>query len=221
MNYLQEIKAFYDLAQLKQLSTGQIALWNGLMYINNKCSWAEWFTVSNLTLQLTTGLSRSGINKNRNALKQLGLIEFKANGTKATSYKMITMSKSNQDSNQISNQVGSQDSNQDSSTLNKHKHKHKENYKKKFGEFQNVFFTEEQYVKLQELFPKDYEERIQKLDDYMQSTGKKYKDCLATIRNWARKEGYVFPDKTEYKEIDTEKLTKEEYLKLVRGEKDV
>ena len=115
MNYLAEIKAFYDLVQIKQLSTGQIALWNALMYINNKCGWNEWFTVANLTLQLTTGLSRAGINKNRNVLKQLGLIDFKPNTTKATSYKIITMSKSNQVSSQISNQIG----NQNSSTLNK------------------------------------------------------------------------------------------------------
>lgn len=119
MNYLTEIKAFYDLVQIKQLSTGQIALWHGLMYINNKCDWNEWFTVANLTLQLETGLSRACINKNRNVLKQLGLIDFKPNTTKATSYKIITMSKSNQVSSQISNQDSNQIGNQNSSTLNK------------------------------------------------------------------------------------------------------
>ena len=60
--------------------------------------------------------------------------------------------------------------------------------KKKYGEYQNVFFTDEQYEKLLSEFPNDYNERIEKLDCYIQSTGKKYKDCLATIRNWARKE---------------------------------
>ena len=119
MNYLTEIKAFYDLVQIKQLSTGQIALWQGLMHINNKCNWNEWFTVANLTLQLITGLSRAGINKNRNVLKQLGLIDFKANTTKATSYKIITMSKSNQVSSQDSSQISNQNSNQIGSTLNK------------------------------------------------------------------------------------------------------
>lgn len=57
-----------------------------------------------------------------------------------------------------------------------------------YGEYQNVFFTEEQYTKLINEFPNDYKERIEKLSGYMQSTGKKYKDCLATIRNWARNE---------------------------------
>ena len=56
-----------------------------------------------------------------------------------------------------------------------------------YGEYKNVFFTDEQFQKLLKEFPEDYKEKIQRLDDYMQSTGKKYKDCLATIRMWERK----------------------------------
>jgi len=137
MNYIAEIKAFYDLVQVKQLSTGQIALWHALMHINNKCAWIEWFTVPNLTLELNTGLSRSGIYKARNILKQYGVIDFKANGTKATSYKLVSLLNSNQvseqgktallnskqvgkqDGNQVGKQVGKQDSNQVGNTLNK------------------------------------------------------------------------------------------------------
>lgn len=126
-NYLAEIKAFHDSVGIKQLSTGQIALWYALMYINNKCAWTEWFTIPNRLLELNTGMSRSGVAKARNQLKQLGYIDFKPQGTKATLYKINTMLKSNQDSNQISkqngnqasNQIGSQNSNQDSSTMSK------------------------------------------------------------------------------------------------------
>lgn len=57
----------------------------------------------------------------------------------------------------------------------------------KYGEYKNVFFTNEQYEKLKNEFS-DYKERIDKLDNYMQSKGVKYKDCLATIRNWAKKD---------------------------------
>jgi hypothetical protein len=79
-----------------------------------------------------------------------------------------------------------------------------------YGEYKNVFFTEEQYNKLKEEFPNDYEKRIQSLDDYMQSSGKKYKDCLATIRNWARKEGYKKPkEKKKYKDYI---MTDAEYI---------
>lgn len=230
MNYIAEIKAFYDLVQVKQLSTGQIALWNALMYINNKCAWIEWFTVPNILLELNTGMSRSGVLKARNSLKQLGLIDFKANGTKATSYKIHTIAKSTQESNQASTQdgvqVSKQVSTQDSNTLNKLNETKlkKENIKRKYGEYQNVFFTDKQYENLIELFPKDYQERIQKLDDYMQSTGKKYKDCLATLRNWARKDGYDFKkiEKTETKEeeelcFNSSDLTEEQYVAYMQG----
>ena len=35
-------------------------------------------------------------------------------------------------------------------------------------------------------YPTDWQDRIEKLSAYMESTGKKYKNHLATIRNWAR-----------------------------------
>jgi FMN phosphatase YigB (HAD superfamily) len=60
--------------------------------------------------------------------------------------------------------------------------------RKKYGEYSNVLFTEEQYEKLLLEFPRDYKERIERLSEYMASTGKPYKDHLATIRNWSKKE---------------------------------
>lgn len=123
MNYIAEIKAFYDIAQVKQLSTGQIALWHALMYINNKCAWIEWFSVPNIMLEINTGLTRDGIAKARNILKQKELIDFKSNGTKATSYKLNRIANFIQDSMQdciqdnIQNSI--QNSLQSSKTLNK------------------------------------------------------------------------------------------------------
>ena len=125
MNYIGQIRGFYDLQLSKPFSTGQIALWHALMHINNKCSWIEWFTAANLTLELLSGLSRQGIVKSRNELKQQGLIDFKSNGTKATSYtiKLLYMSNSVQagiqDGVQNSVQDGVQDGVQNSGTLNK------------------------------------------------------------------------------------------------------
>lgn len=234
MNYLAEIKAFYDLVQVKQLSTGQIALWHALMAINNKCAWIEWFTVPNIMLELNTGMSRSGVLKARNSLKQYGLIDFKTNGTKATNYKIITIAKSKQESNQestqeseqASKQDSTQVSKQDSNTLNKLNETKlkKENIKRKrYGENQNVLFTDEEYEKVKTYFPNDYEKRIQALDDYIQSKGAKYKDFVATLKNWARKEGYKPPSlsepkKEKFREVDISQLTQEEYGKLMRKE---
>lgn len=95
MNYFKLISAFYDSQLLNPLSTGQIALWNALAFINNRCAWIEWFTVANQTIELMTGLNKSTIVRNRNILKQQGLIDFKlGNGNKACKYKLIDISNS-------------------------------------------------------------------------------------------------------------------------------
>ena len=51
-----------------------------------------------------------------------------------------------------------------------------------------VLLTDEDYEKLKAEFPHDYSERIARLDEYIASTGKKYRNHLATIRSWARKD---------------------------------
>lgn len=113
MNYLSQLQAFRDYQMFEtKLSSGQIALWHALMQINNKCAWIEWFTAANQTLETLSGSSRSAINKNRNVLKQLGLIDFRSNGKKATSYKVCVLytSNSTQGSVQQSTQQGVQES---------------------------------------------------------------------------------------------------------------
>ena len=58
----------------------------------------------------------------------------------------------------------------------------------KYGEYQNVLLSDDDLAKLQAEFPNDWERRIENLSSYIASTGKSYKNHLATIRNWARKE---------------------------------
>lgn len=57
-----------------------------------------------------------------------------------------------------------------------------------YGEYENVKFTDTELAKLKEEFPNDWQNRIENLSGYIASTGKKYTNHLATIRNWARKE---------------------------------
>lgn len=61
--------------------------------------------------------------------------------------------------------------------------------KHQHGEYSNVLLTAEELQKLIAEYPQDYQERIEELSRYMKSTGKVYKDHLATIRNWARRAG--------------------------------
>ena len=56
------------------------------------------------------------------------------------------------------------------------------------GEFENVLITEEELEKLKERFPYDWEDRVERLSEYIQSKGKRYKSHYATILAWARKD---------------------------------
>ena len=58
----------------------------------------------------------------------------------------------------------------------------------KYGEYKNVLLSDEQMEKLKIEFPNDYQERIERLSEFCESSGKTYKNYLATIRSWARKE---------------------------------
>ena len=58
----------------------------------------------------------------------------------------------------------------------------------KYGAYNNVLLTDEDMSKLREEFPTDWPGRIERLSEYIASTGKKYKSHLATIRSWARKD---------------------------------
>ena len=58
----------------------------------------------------------------------------------------------------------------------------------KYGEYKNVVLSDEDMEKLKKEFPEDYEERIERLSSYIASKGIPYKNHLATIRNWARRD---------------------------------
>lgn len=65
----------------------------------------------------------------------------------------------------------------------------------KYGMYANVLLTDDEYQKLTEEFPHDYTDRIERLSEYIASTGKKYKSHLATIRSWAKKDMETKPRK--------------------------
>lgn len=93
MDLFKLIREFYIQQSVNPLSTGQIALWHGLVYQCNQLGWPSEFNMPNRTLETLTGLSRQGIVKARNALKQSGLIDFQTNGVKATTYSVIDISR--------------------------------------------------------------------------------------------------------------------------------
>lgn len=63
----------------------------------------------------------------------------------------------------------------------------KKEVKHKYGEYKNVLLTDTELEKLKTEYS-DYQDRIERLSSYVESTGKKYKSHYATIRMWARKD---------------------------------
>ena len=58
----------------------------------------------------------------------------------------------------------------------------------KYGTYKNVLLTDEDMEKLKSEFPDDWQNRIERLSEYIASSGKAYKNHLATIRVWAKKD---------------------------------
>lgn len=56
------------------------------------------------------------------------------------------------------------------------------------GSFTNVLLTTNQLQDLKNHFPNDWEERIERMSRYLQSTGKEYHDHFATLLLWADRE---------------------------------
>ncbi|MCD7756800.1 MAG: helix-turn-helix domain-containing protein [Clostridiales bacterium] len=90
-------------------------------------------------------------------------------------------------------QLSKEESNTDSNKRKKEKdprHQH--------GQYRNVLLSEDEFQTLQAEFPLDYQQRIERLSEYIASTGKTYKSHLATIRSWARRDKQKRTEKPTY-----------------------
>ena len=105
MNYLKQVLALNQLQLRDPLSKGQYMLFHALLNVNNDCGWIEWFEVASIRLELFSQMSREGVQKARKELIERGLIEFKSNGTRASSYRL---KKLYEDSTQTSTQINTE-----------------------------------------------------------------------------------------------------------------
>ena len=69
--------------------------------------------------------------------------------------------------------------------------------KHQHGKYKNVLLTDDELEELKKEFPVDWQERIERVSEYCASKGRAYKNYLATIRAWARKDGDAKPPKKE------------------------
>jgi hypothetical protein len=92
VNYISEIREFYDLVEQFELSSSCICLWHALMHQANKARWKDEFSVAISTLELRTGLKRGAIYTARNTLIQRGFIRVKQrDGQQSALYKIISL----------------------------------------------------------------------------------------------------------------------------------
>lgn len=206
MNIYHELKAFRDWTILNRPTTGEIALWYSLLSINNMAGWSEWFTASNQTLQLLTGLSKSSLDRSRNKLCQRGILHYRPGTTRqAGSYRLVSLwdqSRVECETNSGSNVRLIRDQCETNrGNINKHKHnvtKHREyppdppaggSTPAKIQYANCVSMTEVEYQDLVNRFGEDEtKEWINRLNLWKASKGKRTKSDYFTILNWERME---------------------------------
>ena len=196
MNYLAEILAFNNWIRYNSAITkSDICLWHSLMSMANRFAWKE-FTSPILTLLSESKLTKNEFYKSRNKLKQFGLINFKErDGNKATVYKVNSIvslyGKQNQTQSgtQIVTQTVTQNVNINKTKNQKPKTRNNKEIKKEsFGEFENVRLSEQELDKLKSRFGEGANSYIERLSNYIASSGKRYKSHYATILTWAEKD---------------------------------
>ena len=57
-----------------------------------------------------------------------------------------------------------------------------------YGQYRNVLLTDSEYSAIQKEYPEQASSVITKLDEYMETTGKRYSSHIATLRKWARED---------------------------------
>lgn len=98
--------------------------------------------------------------------------------------------------------------------------------KHKHGQYNNVLLTDDDLEKLKQEIPNDYQRYIEKVSEYCASTGKSYKNYLATIRNWHRRDIEKVKPQIEdklptYNDSNNQTFSEEEeneILKMMRGD---
>ena len=209
MTYIDRMNTFNLSLLEKPVSPNARALYYYLLHFNNSLGWRETFSIANIVLASSSGLSEQQMYRARTELINNGYIKYKKpkHSSLTGIYQVLQLfdyqnniKNDNQTevkpkSNRSQNEVNSITLNRlDKTRLDKSKKeidKEKEPHtlKNSFGEFKNVKLTEQEYKNLiidyGELKANEF---ITRLDNYIESTGKRYKSHYATILNWIRKE---------------------------------
>lgn len=125
------------------------------------------------------------------ARREAGSKGGKSNQEKQKQAKQANATFNKQNEQKVANQAdidGDRDRDIDIDKDIKEKYKKEKPVKHKHGQYKNVLLSDDELQKLQTEFPIDWQKRIENVSEYCASHGKTYKDYLATIRNWARRD---------------------------------
>ncbi len=92
MNYLLQIRLFYEWLETHHLAPSSITLWHALMYTANRSGWAEQITIPISILESRTQMTRSTIYRSREQLVERGLIGVEVRGSSLSAiYTMFSL----------------------------------------------------------------------------------------------------------------------------------
>lgn len=114
----------------------------------------------------------------------IGYQEVDINKTEAKRYGIDTLSIGDRDVNIDIDIDKDLDTDKEVDTLSKIK----KTEKLKFGEYQNVLLTKDEYERLKIEIDGSLEPLINKMSEYLKAHGKTYKDYSAALKNWARRD---------------------------------
>ena len=148
MNYLKLVTDFWRLNNTENFSCIEIALYFYLIEINNSCYWKTKFSHNNKVIEAKLRISFNTLNKNRNNLKELGLIDFTTkNGNANVTYEILSKSSIYEGSDKVDCEVNYDQTTKVSPDINKTKLKQEENnlsfFNKEEGEIFNSLISTE------------------------------------------------------------------------------
>lgn len=113
---------------------------------------------------------------------------YKQDNTNATNEYNCSNSNQMNDKNTIVTDIDIDVDIDNDSELKEKINKKEKPQKHKHGQYQNVLLSDDELEKLKTEFPSDWQERIERVSEYCASKGATYKNYLATIRNWAKRD---------------------------------
>lgn len=149
---------------------GMIEIINNMIFLS---SWEKYQSIDRLTEIREQTRARVAKHRKKQKLLAAGQLDGESNVTCN-----VTVTQGNALEEDIDKDIDKDKNKSISKKSPRHKH----------GEYQNVLLSDDDLEKLKAEFPADWDQRIQRLSEYMASSGKSYKNHLATIRNWARRD---------------------------------